>query len=522
MLRKFMAVFLIVLVTGLCLVPIAWMQGNIQVVLKEPDLANFPTINLPTVVLSPNGVPISGLDAGNFEVLEDNSPLTIKQVLIKSDANLSLSIALVLDLSGSAPIENIKEGAHRLLDSLSTNDRVAIIGFNTPVSIDTYDPNKEIAFTSDLNAARALIDKFTIIGKSAVYEAIYKGILITAEEKANRRAVIVMTDGYDNASRPHIASADTPIVAAKEKGIPIFTIGVYGELPKDPDYLKVLARETGGQYKEVTDITQLGTLFQEIVDQLRAEYHIVFTSNLKPDAKDHKLKVRVHSPQGSGEAERIVTYPAPSLPVISRPSMPSAVKPVSGWAIAAIVIVSVIAVGLVLFFALRRREKYPAFAPPTTIAPTIEQPEVPPAPVPPAPPLAAGPVPEARGRPEAKPFPETMVSPTPAETIILRPELPVIGWLVVVKGTRQGQEFVLREVTTIGRGGENDIVLDDPAVSRQHAKIRLEGRDFVIYNLGATNPPKVNDVEINRHVLADGDRLEIGQTILVFKQVKLS
>lgn len=522
--QKFMISLLsiLALLFGLLPLPRAWTQGNIQVIIGEPDLTNFPEISLPVVILNPNGVPIIGLEAGNFEVLEDNNPLTVQQVLKQTNANLSLSVALVLDLSGSAPIENIKEGAHRLLDHLGPNDRVAIIGFNTPVSIDTYDPNKEIPFTSDLNAARNLIDKFTIIGKSAIYEALYKGVLITSEERADRRVVIIMTDGYDNASRPHIASADTPRIAAKEKGIPIFTVGVYGELPKDPDYLKVLARETGGRYQEVSDPAQLGSIFREIIDQLRTEYRLTLSSSLKPDGKAHRLKVRVNSTQGIGEAERDVTYPAPSIPAVVRPSEPSAAAPVSAWTIAAIVIVAIAAVGSVLFFALRRRREYPVYAPPTTVAPTVEQPEVPPIPIPSVPSPAPRAVPETKVMPEARAFPEVPARPVSAETVTLRRELPVVGWLVVVKGLRQGQEFLLGEVTTIGRSGENDIILEDPAVSRQHAKIRLEGKDFVIYNLGATNPPKVNGAEINRHVLTDGDCLEIGQTVLVFKQVKLS
>jgi pSer/pThr/pTyr-binding forkhead associated (FHA) protein len=75
-------------------------------------------------------------------------------------------------------------------------------------------------------------------------------------------------------------------------------------------------------------------------------------------------------------------------------------------------------------------------------------------------------------------------------------------------------------VTTVGRTGDNDIVLDDTAVSRRHAKIRLENRTFTIYDLGATNPTEVNGQEIGKHQLVDGDRIQIGDTKLVFKQVR--
>jgi pSer/pThr/pTyr-binding forkhead associated (FHA) protein len=95
-----------------------------------------------------------------------------------------------------------------------------------------------------------------------------------------------------------------------------------------------------------------------------------------------------------------------------------------------------------------------------------------------------------------------------------------MGWLVVERGPQEGREFRLSEVTDIGRGGENDIVLDDPAVSRQHAKVRLEEGIFTIFDLGATNPTEVNGQEIGRHQLLDGDRVTIGKTVLVFKQIE--
>ena len=109
---------------------------------------------------------------------------------------------------------------------------------------------------------------------------------------------------------------------------------------------------------------------------------------------------------------------------------------------------------------------------------------------------------------------------SPAKTVSLRREPQAMGWLMVEKGPRTGQEFRLHEVTAIGRGGDNDIVLDDSSVSRQHAKVRLEGQVFTIFDLGATNSTKVNGQEIGRHQLVDGDRVEIGNVLLVFKQVQ--
>jgi len=108
----------------------------------------------------------------------------------------------------------------------------------------------------------------------------------------------------------------------------------------------------------------------------------------------------------------------------------------------------------------------------------------------------------------------------PAETVSLRPEPQPLAWLIVEEGERVGKQFRLHEGdTSIGRAGDSDIIVSDPTVSRQHAKVKLEGKAFYIYDLGATNPTIVNDRVITRHRLDEGDRIRIGDTVLVFKRV---
>ncbi len=73
---------------------------------------------------------------------------------------------------------------------------------------------------------------------------------------------------------------------------------------------------------------------------------------------------------------------------------------------------------------------------------------------------------------------------------------------------------------SLGRAATNDIILEDDTVSRQHAKIKLEGNQWFIYDLAATNPTRVNGRSLQgRHPLVDGDRIQIGNTVFMFKQV---
>ena len=70
---------------------------------------------------------------------------------------------------------------------------------------------------------------------------------------------------------------------------------------------------------------------------------------------------------------------------------------------------------------------------------------------------------------------------------------------------------------TIGRLPECDVVVDDPWASRQHARIRRTDGGFVLVDLGSTNGTLVNDEPIQEHVLENGDRITIGETVLEFR-----
>lgn len=68
---------------------------------------------------------------------------------------------------------------------------------------------------------------------------------------------------------------------------------------------------------------------------------------------------------------------------------------------------------------------------------------------------------------------------------------------------------------TIGRAPDNGLVLAEGGASRHHALIRARDRSLVLADLGSTNGTRVNGLRITETALGDGDRIEIGGTLLV-------
>ena len=74
-----------------------------------------------------------------------------------------------------------------------------------------------------------------------------------------------------------------------------------------------------------------------------------------------------------------------------------------------------------------------------------------------------------------------------------------------------------RAVTSLGRGTDVDLRIDDPSVSRRHAEIRV-GVPSVISDLGSTNGIVVDDQHVRQAQLRDGSVIHLGNTTIIFRQ----
>lgn len=98
-----------------------------------------------------------------------------------------------------------------------------------------------------------------------------------------------------------------------------------------------------------------------------------------------------------------------------------------------------------------------------------------------------------------------------------------LAWLVVMSGMSSGQVERLADITDIGRDAQrNNLSVDDPTLSRQHARIRWEQGEFVLYDLASANGILVNSELTQRTALHNGDRIIMGETLFGFMQADVS
>lgn len=570
-------------------------QAGVNVKLDNVDVSAFPKLTAYATVIDENGLPIPGLTADRFELVEDGrTSFPPSEVQAITSDKAAVSVLILIDLSGSMngkPLQAAKEATTRflekLLNAVGDPDQAAFIGFGRQVDIKALaftDETREVPFTNDMGRLLNVVNFLEVERNTGtpLYDAVYRGVKITAQQ-SGRRAIIVMTDGRDVGST--LKDGD-PIAEAQRQHIPIFTIGLSNSR-LDQTYLKRLSELTGGQYQEATTPDQLGQKFGEVLSRIKVQYLLTYQSRLPElDGQYHSLLLRVNTPRGQGfdEIKFQLGQPsvaaatpsepktAPQLAATSQPVETSGPQPAGistgdkgmfdllsqnillvGIVLAAFLLLVLMIVFVVVLMRRRAAPPEPAWesesygvaepgwsaGAPSPGLSSYSSPASPGAvPGGSMPTGGVGTPPGLPGTQKApSPFdpssaptpfgmpPRPLTPDTPASggtVIIQRGQKPKVMGLLVDRKQPGRRYDVDKPVVTIGRTAGNNIVLDHPTVSRQHATIKLEGNDFRLYDLGSANGSFVADKRVREPVtLEDGVVVRFGEEEFTFKRLSL-
>ena len=112
----------------------------------------------------------------------------------------------------------------------------------------------------------------------------------------------------------------------------------------------------------------------------------------------------------------------------------------------------------------------------------------------------------------------TAVIPVNTAFLIEPPPSNVVATLSVITAEGQGRCWRIQDGrTTIGRTNHAEIHLDDPGLSRRHAEVTYQGREFRVADLGSANGTFLNGSRVKEYALRHGDKLLVGETLLVFE-----
>jgi hypothetical protein len=108
----------------------------------------------------------------------------------------------------------------------------------------------------------------------------------------------------------------------------------------------------------------------------------------------------------------------------------------------------------------------------------------------------------------------TQIQERPDVAAVALPALQALDAYLIIGGRRH--VALDRPVLSLGRRRDNDVVLDSPTVSRQHAQIRWRYGRFVLYDLSRRGRTAVNNQPVSEHVLQPGDVIALSDTLIVY------
>jgi VWFA-related protein len=220
---------------------------------------------------------LDGLPQDRFRITDNGSP---QQISAFESERAPLSCAVLLDTTGSMAgvLPAVKSSIMRMIDELSADDSVAIYTFSVGLK-------RVQDFTADKAAAKQAILRSRASGQTALFDAISE-LAREIEPRNGKKAIIVFTDGDDNAST---LNAQAAVKRAKKSGVPVYAIAE-GDALKSKQLLteiREISETTGAKFHEVHNAGNISEIFKDISGDLGHTYLLAYKA---PPATDQKWR----------------------------------------------------------------------------------------------------------------------------------------------------------------------------------------------------------------------------------------
>ncbi|HXD74886.1 MAG TPA: VWA domain-containing protein [Vicinamibacterales bacterium] len=236
---------------------------------------------VPVVVTDSHGHRVSGLDENSFHVYEDGR---LRPTAIFRRGEAPITLGLIVDRSQSMrpKAAALLTAISAVLDTIRQEDELFGVDFNDRVWFELGDDQP---FTHDPAAIRAPLTAARSEGRTALYDGVAAGLRQLRAGHGARRALLVISDGADNASRT--TYADVLALARQSDGViyAIGLLGVSGEDEEDAGALKRICRETGGVAYFPQTAEEIATASAQVAADLREQYTLAFVPGDRAGAR---------------------------------------------------------------------------------------------------------------------------------------------------------------------------------------------------------------------------------------------
>ena len=253
---------------------------------------------LHATVVDKKGRMVNDLKKDNFRVYEDS---VLQKLAVFSHTDIPVTMGIVIDDSGSMREKRAAVNAAALTFVKTSNpqDQPFVVNFNDVYYLDT--PGD---FATNIEELKSALDKIDSRGGTALYDAVYASFDHLRLGNRDKKVLLVITDGEDNASR---YSFEELLRYAQKSNAVIYTIGLLGS--EEPGglfkvrgsgprragrILEKLAQATGGEVYFPRSLDEVEGTCERIAHDIRNQYTLAYyPTNTKKDGSFRTVRVDV-------------------------------------------------------------------------------------------------------------------------------------------------------------------------------------------------------------------------------------
>jgi len=242
------------------------------------------------------GAPVAGLGKEDFQVFEDKIPQPIESF---SYEDVPVTVGLVIDNSGSmrSKRSDVIQAALAFARSSNPEDQVFVVNFNEHVSMGLPD---NVPFTGNQQQLEMALSRGKADGLTALYDAVAAALEKLKKGKWDKKVLIVISDGGDNASEHKL---DEILSMVNQSSAILYTMGIFdaNDDDRNPRVLKQLSRISGGESFFPESLQEILPICQQIARDIRNQYTISYApANRKSDGKYRAIEVKARKSSSRG------------------------------------------------------------------------------------------------------------------------------------------------------------------------------------------------------------------------------
>ena len=251
--------------------------------------ATTDLVLLPVKVTDTRGSFVSALKLQDFRVYEEGQ---LQTLTVFEEGDTPVTVGLIVDHSKSMgpKLPDVVTAVSSFAHSSNPQDEMFVVDFNDDVSVELM---RGKAFSNDVKELREALNAVSARGRTALYDAVSEGLQHLQYGHLEKKALIIISDGGDNAS--HLKYSQV-LTQARQSQALIYSIGLVGsnDGEENPDLLRRLCKDTGGIAYFPQEGESVEKVSTEIARDLREQYTLGYTpQNMKRADVFRKVEVKV-------------------------------------------------------------------------------------------------------------------------------------------------------------------------------------------------------------------------------------